>query len=187
MRALRAPGWRRLGPALVLIAAAAWIWLTRVPASAAGAGQIPSPRAGFPAPDFELLAPGGSSVRLADWRGQVVVLNLWASWCLPCRAEMPALEEVYARQQARGLTVLAVNSTIQDRAEAAVAFADEMGVTFPILLDVDGAVSRRYRLRALPTTFFIDRQGIIRSVIIGGPMSPATLESQVELLLAEAP
>jgi peroxiredoxin len=158
-----------------------------VPASAAGAGQIASPRAGFPAPDFTLPTPGGETLRLADLRGQVVIVNLWASWCLPCRAEMPALEAVYARQQARGLTVLAVNSTFQDQAEAAVKFAAEMGVTFPMLLDTDGAVSRRYLLRALPTTFFIDRRGVIRSVIIGGPMSPATLESQVELLLAEAP
>jgi peroxiredoxin len=169
------------------VAGAAWIWLSRVPASAAGAGQIASPRAGFPAPDFTLETPEGEALSLADFRGQVVVVNLWASWCLPCRAEMPALEGVYAENRARGLAVLAVNSTHQDRADAAVAFAEDLGLTFPILLDPQGAVSRRYLLRALPTTFFVDRRGVIRSVIVGGPMSPATLQSQVESLLAEPP
>jgi peroxiredoxin len=98
---------------------------------------------------------------------------------------MPDLEEVFARNQSRGLVVLGVNSTFQDDPAAAAAFAAARGVTFPILYDLDGAVSRRYLLRALPTTFFVDRVGLIRSVIIGGPMSPATLESQVETLLAE--
>jgi peroxiredoxin len=170
----------------LLLASAAWIWASRVPAWAAGPGQIASPRAGFPAPDFSLTTAAGESLRLSGLRGQVVIVNLWASWCGPCRAEMPDLEVVYARHQPRGLIVLGVNSTFQDDPAAAAAFAAERGVTFPILYDLDGAVSRRYRLRALPTTFFVDRAGLIRSVIIGGPMSPATLEAQVETLLAEA-
>jgi len=145
-----------------------------------------SPRAGFPAPDFALQTVAGDTVRLSDLRGQVVILNLWASWCGPCRAEMPDLEAVFTRHQSRGLVVLGVNSTFQDDPASAAAFALDRGVTFPILYDLDGAVSRRYLLRALPTTFFVDRQGVIRSVIIGGPMSPATLTAQVETLLAEA-
>jgi peroxiredoxin len=180
------PARRYLWSGLLLLASAAWIWASRVPASAAGPGQIASPRAGFPAPDFTLATAAGETIRLSDLRGQVVILNLWASWCGPCRAEMPDLEAVYTRNQPRGLVVLGVNSTVQDDPAAAAAFAAERGVTFPILYDLEGAVSRRYLLRALPTTFFVDRAGIIRSVIIGGPMSPATLESQVETLLAQA-
>jgi cytochrome c biogenesis protein CcmG/thiol:disulfide interchange protein DsbE len=177
---------RRLWAAAVLLAGAAWIWAARVP-EAAGAGQIASPRAGFPAPEFSLPLRSGESAALSDFRGQVVILNLWASWCLPCRAEMPALEAVYAAQRERGLVVLAVNSTHQDSADRAERFVDELGLTFPILFDADGTVSRRYLLRALPTTFFIDRQGVIREVIVGGPMSPATLQSRVEPLLADTP
>ena len=171
---------------VVLAVGAVWVWAARAPDSAA-AGQIASPRAGFPAPDFTLPLASGESVTLADYRGQVVILNLWASWCLPCRAEMPAIEAVYTAQRERGLVVLAVNSTYQDSVDRALAFVDELGVTFPILLDHEGSVSKRYLLRALPTTFFIDRQGIIREMIVGGPMPASTLQSQVEALLAEAP
>jgi cytochrome c biogenesis protein CcmG/thiol:disulfide interchange protein DsbE len=171
----------------LLVLGAAWAWHSRVPASFAGAGQIPSPREGFPAPDFTLNALGGEPATLSAYRGQVVIVNLWASWCGPCRAEMPALQTVYAANQARGLEVLAVNSTYQDSASDAQAFVHELGLTFPILLDEDGAVSRRYLVRALPSTFFIDRQGVIRTVILGGPMSAATVQSKVEALLREAP
>jgi cytochrome c biogenesis protein CcmG, thiol:disulfide interchange protein DsbE len=176
----------RLFSVVLLLAAASWAWYTRVP-SAEGARQIASPRQGFPAPDFALPTPGEQQVRLADLRGQVVIINLWASWCAPCRAEMPAIQRVYDANRHRGLEVLAVNSTSQDREAAAISFARELELTFPILLDRDGAVSRRYLLRALPTTFFVDRSGIIRSVIIGGPMSEAVLVSQVEALLQEPP
>jgi len=164
-----------------------WTWASRVPSTVAGARQIPSPREGFPAPDFSLDTLGGELATLSAYRGQVVIVNLWASWCGPCRAEMPALQNVYAAHRERGIEVLAVNSTFQDSEADAQAFAQNLGLTFPILLDREGAVSRRYLLRALPSTFFIDRQGVIRSVIVGGPMSEAVIQSKIEPLLQEAP
>ena len=172
---------------MVLLLASGWAWHSRVPASVAAAGQIPSPREGFPAPDFTLNTVGGGSATLSAFRGQVVILNLWASWCSPCRAEMPAIQQVYLANRERGLEVLAVNSTLQDSATDAQAFAQDLGLTFPLLLDVDGAVSRSYLLRALPSTFFIDRKGLIRTVVFGGPMSAATIETKVQALLQEAP
>lgn len=177
--------WRLLLAAL-FVAGVAWIWLSRVP-EATGQTQMPSPRAGFPAPEVRLAALTGEQVSLADWRGQVVILNVWASWCVPCRAEMPAFERVYAQHRAQGLTILAVNSTVQDVEANARAFAQEFGLTFPVLLDAEGVVTRRYLVRALPSTFFIDRQGVIRSVVIGGPLSEAALVAQVEELLGEEP
>ena len=170
-----------------LLLGAGWTWFSRVPASIASAGQIPSPREGFPAPDFTLNTIGGGPATLSAYRGQVVIVNLWASWCGPCRAEMPAIQQVYAANRQRGLAVLAVNGTFQDSAPDAQAFAQNLGLTFPILLDPDGAVSRRYLLRALPSTFFIDRKGVIRTVVLGGPMSVATIQSSVEALLQESP
>lgn len=172
---------------LVLLLGTAWAWQSRVPASVAGVGPLPSPREGFPAPDFTLDTLEGTPATLSDYRGQVVILNVWASWCGPCRAEMPALQNIYAAHRARGLAVLAVNSTFQDNLADAQAFVQELGLSFPVLLDQQGAVSRRYLVRALPSTFFIDRQGVIRAVILGGPMSAATIQSKVEDLLREAP
>ncbi len=171
----------------ILLLGAGWTWYFRVPATVASVGQIPSPREGFPAPDFTLDALGGEAATLSAYRGKVVVLNLWASWCGPCRAEMPALQKVYVANRERGLEVLAVNSTFQDSETDARAFVQELGLAFPILLDRDGAVSQRYLLRALPSTFFIDRQGVIRSVIVGGPMSEAVVQTKIEALLQEGP
>lgn len=170
---------------LLLGAGVLWTIQARVPSSEASGSQIPSPRTGFPAPDFVLENFYGDPLALSSLRGQVVVLNVWASWCSPCRAEMPALEKVYKDKQARGLVVLGVNSTIQDSGTNARTFANEMGVSFPLVLDRAGAVTSRYRVQALPTTFVLDRQGVIRSVIIGGPLSEATLRSQVDALLSE--
>jgi len=161
----------------------AWIWLSAVPGSTTTGGLIPSPREGFLAPDFTLENLDGESITLSDLRGSVVVVNLWASWCPPCRAEMPALQQVYENNRDRGLEILAVNTTYQDQETEARAFVEEMGLTFPVLLERTGEVSRAYQLRAMPSTFFIDREGVIRKVILGGPMSEATLQTAVEELL----
>jgi cytochrome c biogenesis protein CcmG/thiol:disulfide interchange protein DsbE len=186
-------GWirdRRRWTAVVLTVALAgvgWIAASAAPASATTGGKIPAPRQGFLAPPIKLQTPAGETLSLADLRGNVVVLNFWASWCPPCRAEMPALDRAYRLDRQQGLMVLGVNGTFQDSAEQAVAFANAQGVSFPILLDREGTVSRQYLVGALPTTFFIDRSGTIRKVIVGGPMSEATLRSTVQALLQESP
>ncbi len=170
-----------------LLLAAGWTWLARVPDSAASAGRLASPRQGFPAPDFTLTGLNGGSTTLSAQQGKVVIVNLWASWCGPCRAEMPALQKLYEANKDRGLEVLAVNSTFQDTEADARAFVQNLKLTLPVLLDKDGAVSRRYLLRALPSTFIIDRKGIIRAVLVGGPVSEAVLQTKIESLLNEAP
>ncbi|MBI3941910.1 MAG: TlpA family protein disulfide reductase [Chloroflexi bacterium] len=179
---------------LAVVLAGGWTWISRVPTLAAGATSLPAtPRAGFPAPDFtlDLLGDGGAAtgqaITLSHLRGQVVIVNLWASWCPPCRAEMPVLEKIYRSNKARGLEILAVNATNQDKEQTAAAFARSIGMTFPVLLDRTGEVSSRYLLRALPSTFFVDRRGIIREVVFGGPMNEALIQSKLETLLNEAP
>lgn len=172
----------------VLTLSIVWTFLSRVPeAMTTNGAPPPSPRQGFSAPDFTLDVLGGGQVTLSELRGKVVLVNLWASWCPPCRAEMPAIENVYRAFKDKGLVVLAVNTTYQDGEREAAAFAQEYGLSFPIPLDRTGAVSRRYQLNALPSTYFVDRQGVIRSVIIGGPMNQAAIQSKVEELLTEAP
>jgi len=115
----------------------------------------------------------------------VVIVNLWASWCPPCRAEMPALQNLHASLQDQGLVVLGVNATDQDSEAAARAFVKAQGLTFPVVLDVDGEASRAYALQALPSTFIVDRRGVIREALIGGPVREATLRSLITPLLAE--
>lgn len=186
-------GWirdRTRWTAVVLIVAASsagWIALSATPASTTTAGHVPSPRQGFLAPAFTLDDRNGTPIGLTDLRGQVVVVNFWASWCPPCKAEMPDLERAYNLHKDDGLVILGVNSTFQDSPTSALAFADAQGVTFPVVMDASGEVDRLYLVRALPTTFFIDRQGIIRKVIVGGPMSEATLTSTVRDLLQAHP
>ena len=167
----------------VALLGAGWIWVTRAPA-APSEDAAASPRAGFAAPDFSLQTLDGQTVTLSDLRGQAVMINLWASWCPPCRQEMPEILRLYEAHKDQGFTVLAVNSTFQDTASDARAFAREFGLTFPVLLDETGAVSRRYQLRALPTTFFVDRRGVIQEVVVGGPMTRALVESKVAKIIA---
>ncbi|MFH1185410.1 MAG: TlpA disulfide reductase family protein [Chloroflexota bacterium] len=169
-----------------LVLAASWTVYSRVAeASSQGPGAPPSPRTGFSAPDFTLDTLDGGQLTLSELRGQPVMLNVWASWCLPCRVEMPAIEKVYQRHRDAGLVVVGLNVTSQDSETAARAFVQELGLTFPIVLDRDGGASARYELMGLPSTYFIDRNGIIRNVIIGGPMSEGVMLSNVEDLLRE--
>jgi peroxiredoxin len=164
-----------------------WIWFSRAPQGATTAGQIPAPQAGFLAPDFSLAGLDGETAALGGLRGQVVLVNLWATWCPPCRAEMPAMQRVYDDYKGQGFTVLAVNSTVQDDAAAIAPFAAEYGLTFPILLDERGLVTRLYQVSSLPTSFFIGRDGLVREVVIGGPMDEALLRTRIETLLRETP
>jgi peroxiredoxin len=170
----------------VLALGLGWIWFSSSPQNMT-AGQIPAPQAGFLAPDFSLKTLGGENVKLSDLRGKVVLVNVWASWCPPCRAEMPALERVYQAYKDQGFVVLAVDSTVQDTVANATAFVSENKLSFPILLDESGSVTRQYRVQSLPSSFFVGADGIIREVVIGGPMAEALLISRVEKLLKEMP
>lgn len=172
--------------AVVLAAGAAWTVASAAPASAVTGGMIPSPREGFLAPDFAVERADGSLFVLSEARGHPVILNFWASWCPPCRAEMPALDRVQADLAARGLEVMALNVTRQDSEAAARGFIEDLGVALPIGFDRQGEAERLYRVRALPTTFFIDDEGVIQTVIVGGPMRESVLRAEAEALFGEA-
>jgi len=173
------PTVRRILFIVILAAGLAWIGL-----SAGGTQAITAaPQEGFLAPDFALKSITGETYTLSELRGQAVVINLWATWCPPCRAEMPALQKMYLEYKDQGLIVLAVNSTVQDTASAVAPFASERGLTFPILLDDAGQVTSAYQVRSLPSSYFIDRKGIVRKVVIGGPMAEALLRTRIEDIL----
>ncbi len=171
----------------ILLAGAAWIWFSRVPSDSRSSQPISAPQESFLAPDFDLTTLDGENLSLSDLRGSPAIINFWASWCPPCRAEMPALQQVFNDYEDLGLIIAAINATNQDSISEAASFVSENNLTFPIPLDKTGSVSRSYNLHSLPTTVFVDSQGIIRKIIIGGPIPTALLRVQVEKLFEEKP
>ena len=164
----------------------AWIWITRIPPSTQPPSSIQAPREDFLAPTFELATIAGEPVSISDLRGQPVILNFWASWCPPCRAEMPAFQQAWQEYGDSDLMILAVNATHQDSLPDIERFIELNGLTFPILLDTNGAVSAIYQIRSLPTTILINREGRITKTLIGGPIPLSLLRVEAELLLKES-
>ena len=177
---------------LMLVSLAAgllWTVASRVPAAVgAPLSSAPSPREGFLAPDFTLDTLDSGRITLSELRGKIVVINIWATWCPPCRAETPALEKSYEQYKDSGVVILGVDLTSQDSLSDVKAFIQEFSLTYPILLDRDGKVSNTlYQIKGLPSTFFVNREGIIRTVVVGGPMSETFIRSKIEALLKEVP
>ena len=180
------PGWQRsaffwLLVLLSLATLSLGIWQL-APAEYAGVARQSSPpliRSQSIAPDFHLLAIDGSTVSLGDLRGQVVLLNFWATWCPPCKAEMPDLDALYREHKSqRNFVVLGVDAE-ESQAEVG-AFARSHDVTFPLLLDSDGKVTDGlYVIRSLPTSMIIDRRGRIRDVW-AGPLPKAAILAKLE-------
>lgn len=143
----------------------------------------PFAREGLPAPDFELKTIDGKDVRLSDYNGQPVLINLWATWCPPCRLEMPEIEAAYEKYKGDGLVVLGIDLAVQDNLKDVPPFIQELNLTFPILLDKTGDVSAGlYGLRGLPTSYFIDQGGTLRRIQIGG-MTPEQLNENLATIL----
>jgi cytochrome c biogenesis protein CcmG, thiol:disulfide interchange protein DsbE len=174
---------RRVVYALVLGLGLVWIYLSASKSNASDSESVAAPQQGFLAPDFELATSTGETVKLSNLRGQAVLVNLWATWCPPCREEMPSIEKVYNEYKDRGLVVLAVNMTYQDDAQKVEPFVIERELTFPILLDETGDMANDYQMRSLPSSYFIGRDGIIQEVVIGGPMAEALLRARVEEII----
>ena len=124
-----------------------------------------SAEVGQAAPDFSLLDINGKPVNLSGLRGQTILINFWATWCLPCRREMPDIEDAFLERQSSGFMVLGVN--LQEGTKPAREFAEKYSVTFPILLDTKGEVAKAYRLTGLPESWIVDSDGILREHKIG--------------------
>jgi cytochrome c biogenesis protein CcmG, thiol:disulfide interchange protein DsbE len=171
-QALLRPRWSLI-IAITLVVGMAWIWVNRVPTvGTSAADSLPAaPVIGHPAPDFTLTTLEGQEFKLSALRGRPVVLNFWATWCPPCRAELPELKSANERYAGQ-VAIVGVN-----QAEPAATVAKlvlQLGLAYPIPLDQQGDASRSYGVRSLPTTFFIDRDGVIRQ-IQNGPLTEATL------------
>ncbi|MHC1784942.1 MAG: TlpA family protein disulfide reductase [Anaerolineaceae bacterium] len=174
----------KFGAALVIFSLV-WIVLSSFLIPNTTPVQQTAPAVGFQAPSFVLSALDGTQVAFNGHPGHPVVLNLWASWCLPCKAEMPALQKVYLENASKGLIIYGINASNQDNLLDVESFIIDSNITFPILMDQEGSVSKQYALRALPTTYFISADGIIRQVWVGGPLSEAYLRSQISDLYGQ--
>ncbi len=142
-----------------------------------------APKIGFTAPQFALSTLNGETLDLAQIQAQVIILNFWATWCPPCRAEMPTFERLGREFEPDRVLFIGVNATFQDNLADIHQFVKENNITFPIVLDLDGKVSRAYQIRAFPTTFLLERDKSIRNMTIGGPVSAAWLRSEIEQIL----
>jgi thiol-disulfide isomerase/thioredoxin len=143
----------KLSPSLPRLLTACLISLMCI--SLAGAATVKGP-----APNFTLKSMGGNNLKLSEMTGNVVLINFWASWCGPCREEMPLLNALHKKYQPLGFTVLGVN--VEENVDGARSFLKNVPVDFPILLDNTNEVSKRYKVVAMPTTVVVDRDGNMR-------------------------
>lgn len=132
------------------------------------------------APDFTLTDQNGDTVKLSDYRGKKVILNFWATWCPPCRAEMPHMQQFHENNESNDVEILAVNLTAQDNGDEAIrSFIDEFGLTFPIPMDETGSAGQTYQIRTVPTTFILNSKGEIAQKIVG-PMDEQIMKDQTD-------
>jgi peroxiredoxin len=140
-------------------------------------GELPiAPEIGAVAPPFELTTTAGDKVNLSTLRGSPILVNFWATWCEPCRVELPGMELVYRDYQAKGLHILAVN--LGESSDTAKSWADEFGLTFDLLLDRNQQIAALYQLRGQPSTYVISPEGIITQIFYG-PASQDGLQAAI--------
>jgi peroxiredoxin len=172
--------------AVVAIMGVLWLHTTRVSAdestwAAASSAPLSAPRLGHPAPDFTLTTLEGEDLTLSSLQGQPVVLNFWATWCPPCRAEVPALGAVSDSLEGRA-TVLGVD--VGESAQTVSAFVAERGVSYPIVLDTDSSTASLYGIRAFPTTYLLDENGVIVEIFTG-PVTEPLLHARLGAMMGE--
>jgi cytochrome c biogenesis protein CcmG/thiol:disulfide interchange protein DsbE len=161
------------GPILALLALLAW-GLVRAQAGPLDRG---------PAPDFTLSGFDGRSASLNKLRGQVVIINFWASWCPPCREEAAYLEQTWRKYQDKGVVFIGVDYT--DTEKEALAYIAEFDITYLNGPDLGTRISQAYNIQGVPETFYVDKKGILRGVKVG-PLSPPELDEKIDELLAES-
>jgi thiol-disulfide isomerase/thioredoxin len=146
------------------------------------AGREPSgAQVGELAPDFQLQSLGGEAISLSELRGSPVMLNFWTTWCPPCRAEMPYIQQIYEEWSGRGLVLLAIN--IGESSAQAKGFLEFYNLSLPVLLDTKKNVARKYNITGIPATFFIDEDGIIQEKIIGAFPSKEAIEGYLDSIM----
>jgi len=144
-------------------------------------GTNQQPVIGKPAPNFKLQSLDGQSISLSDFRGKPVLINFWATWCGPCRIEMPYLQQIYEEWHGKGMVVLTIN--IGESSSQIKEFMQSQGLSLPVLLDKGGSVAQKYNILGIPTTFFLDKDGVIQDKIISAFQNKAQIEKRLDKIL----
>lgn len=135
----------------------------------------------IPAPDFNIVNfQTGENIALSDYSGMGIVINFWASWCHPCKEEMPALEAAWKKYKDQGIIFIGSNSS--DKVEQAIEFLDEYDVTYPNGSDSNGNMSADYKIQGIPTTWFINENGLLEKIVLG-PLDLAALDTAIAMIL----
>ncbi len=162
--------------AILLLIALGWMLLR-----SSGTQSVAPPRIGAALGEFSLSDINGKNVRLSDYQGKPVLINAWATWCPPCKAEMPLLNQYYQSHASQGFTLLAVNAG--DSRDQAASFANQNGLAFPVLLDPGTRLLGQMAIDSFPTSILIGRDGKVKAIHVG-MFTPESLESEVSPLLA---
>jgi peroxiredoxin len=164
-----------------LLAAQGCVYSTNFEGENGGQGTGGSgPRVGQLAPDFTLMDLDGDPITLSDYRGKIVFLNFWATWCPPCRQEMPAIESFYNEHKDEDVVVIGVD--LRETVAEVRHFIEEGGYTWTFVIDTNGQVNRDYRVIAIPASFFLDREGVIRAKTVG-PMTRQAMEASLSMAM----
>ncbi|MEM7031832.1 MAG: redoxin family protein [Chloroflexota bacterium] len=160
----------------VLFLGGFYIAVNRVVVQGQATQLEPAPVKGHPAPEISLVSTTGQTLNLSDFQGKPVIVNFWATWCAPCRVETPELQDLH-RERGDDVIIFSVNATAQDSGDID-GFIEEFGMTFPVVLDPDATAFKTYNVLGLPTTVFIDADGVIQEVFTG-PVNRAYMESKL--------
>ncbi|OME78732.1 thiol:disulfide interchange protein [Paenibacillus sp. FSL A5-0031] len=141
---------------------------------------VETPKVGYHAPRFSLSSLYGQTYSLESLEGKPVLINFWASWCEPCKTEAPELVKLYETYKDK-IEIYAINVTASDTFEGAKSFAEEYGFSFPVLMDEQAETAKKFAIQPIPTTFFVNREGVIVDIVVG-PLNKELLENKMKLL-----
>jgi len=135
------------------------------------------------APDFQLQDLDGQTISLSDLRGKPVLLNFWATWCGPCVHEMPFIQEIYELWTGKSPSVMVLTVNVKESSSRVKEFMKSYGLSFPVLLDTKGSVAAKYNIRGIPTTFLIDKDGIVQGIKVGAFRNKEEIEASIRMVL----